>query len=67
MTSPSSFIKIGSLNKSEIESHPETECTYSWQGYVDKITKSDIEHLLAGKPLLLVVEDEYNVVIKLAD
>lgn len=67
MSSLSNFIKLSSMNRNEIESHPETECTYSWQGYVDKITKSDIEHLLDGKPLLLVVGDEYNVVIKLAD
>lgn len=67
MKSPSSFIQLKSLSKDEIYSHPETECAVSWQGYIDKISKSDVEHLLAGKPLLLVVEDEYNVVIKLDD
>ncbi|WP_270630578.1 hypothetical protein [Limosilactobacillus oris] len=67
MKSPSEFIQLNSLSEDELYSHPETECAVSWQGYIDKITKSDIKHLLDGKPLLLVVEDEYNVVIKLAD
>ena len=67
MKSPSEFIQLNSLSEDELYSHPETECAVSWQGYIDKITKSDIKHLLDGKPLLLVVEDEYNVVIKLTD
>lgn len=67
MKSPSKFIQLNSLSEDELYSHPGTECAVSWQGYIDKITKSDIKHLLDGKPLLLVVEDEYNVVIKLAD
>lgn len=67
MKSPSEFIQLNSLSEDELYSHPETECAVSWQGYIDKITKSDIKHLLDGKPLLLVAEDEYNVVIKLAD
>lgn len=67
MKSPSEFIQLNSLSEDELYSHPETEYAVSWQGYIDKITKSDIKHLLDGKPLLLVVEDEYNVVIKLAD
>lgn len=67
MDSPSNFIKLKSTTDSEIYSHPETECTLSWNGYIDKINKSDIDHLLHGKPLLLVVNDEYNIVIKLDD
>lgn len=66
MKTPSSFIRLNSLSEKEIYSHPETDCTYSWQGYVDKISKLDIEHLLSGKPLLFVVNEEYNCIIKLA-
>lgn len=65
MKTPSNFIKLDSTSENEIYSHPETAYTYSWQGYVDKISKSDIEHLLSGKPLLFVVNEEYNCVIKL--
>ena len=67
MESPSSFIQLNSLSEDEIYSHPETDYAVSWQGYIDKISKSDIKHLLAGKPLLFVVNDEYNIVIKLDD
>ncbi|HJF10515.1 hypothetical protein [Limosilactobacillus oris] len=67
MTTPSNFIKLTSTSVDEVMAQPETEYTVSWKGYVDQITKSDIKHLLDGKPLLLVVDDEYNVVIKLVD
>lgn len=67
MESPSSFIQLNSLSEDEIYSHPETDCAVSWQGFVDKISKSDIRHLLSGKTLLFVVNDEYNIVIKLDD
>lgn len=66
METPSSFIKLNSLSDDEIYSHPETAYTYSWQGYIDKISKSDIDHLLSGRPLLFVVNEEYNCIIKLA-
>lgn len=65
MESPSNFIQLNSLSEDEIYSHLETEDTVSWQGYIDKISKSDIKHLLSGKPLLFVVNDEYNIIIKL--
>lgn len=52
------------MSDSEIYSHPETEDVYSWQGYIDKITDDDIKHLQDGKPLMLVVADEYICVIK---
>lgn len=67
MDSPSNFIRLKTMDDDEIYSHPETECALSWNGYIDQITRSDIKHLLDGKPLLLVVDDEYNIVIKLAD
>lgn len=44
MKSPSEFIQLNSLSEDELYSHPETECAVSWQGYIDKITKSDIKH-----------------------
>ncbi|MDK8115840.1 hypothetical protein QP705_01290 [Limosilactobacillus reuteri] len=65
MKTPSDFIKLDSLTKDEIYSHPETIGTYSWQGDINSISKSDLEHLLTGKPLLFVVNEEYNCIIKL--
>lgn len=66
MKTPSNFIKLSSLNKSEIYSHEETMGAYSWQGYIDNISKSDIKHLESGKPLMLVINDEYIEILKLA-
>lgn len=54
MKTPSDFIKLDSLTKDEIYSHPETIGTYSWQGDINSISKSDLEHLLTGKPLVSV-------------
>lgn len=66
MSKSSAFIKLQKLSDKEISSYPATGGTLSWSGWVDHITEDDIQHLQTGKPLLLVVDGEYNVVIKLA-
>ena len=55
MNTPSDFIELKTLDEDEIYSHDETRYALSWGGYPLSITEKDIEHLKAGKPLMLVV------------
>ena len=66
LNAPSDFIKLKTLNEDEIYSHDETRFALSWGGYPLSITEEDIDHLKAGNPLMLVVDDEYIEVLKLA-
>lgn len=65
LKAPSDFIKLKTLDEDEIYSHDETRFALSWGGYPLSITEKDIDHLKSGKPLMLVVEDEYIEVLKL--
>ena len=67
LNAPSDFIRLKSLSKDEIYNHDETLYATSWDGYTLNITKQDINHLKAGKPLMLVVNDEYIEVLKTAN
>ncbi|MBB1072409.1 hypothetical protein LMB63_09665 [Limosilactobacillus reuteri] len=65
MNTPSDFIELKTLDEDEIYSHDETRYALSWGGYPLSITEKDIEHLKAGKPLMLVVNEEYIEILKL--
>lgn len=62
MSTSSEFNQLANLTNEELYKDPETKYGYSWDGHVFRISDDDIEHLKAGKPLQLIV-DEYNVVI----
>lgn len=66
LNTPSDFIKLKVLDEDEIYNHDETRYALSWSGYTLNITEQDIEHLKNGKPLMLVVNDEYIEILKLA-
>lgn len=63
-STPSGFVQLNSLSENEIYSHSETKYACSWSGYIDKLSESDIKHLEAGKPLMLVVSDEYICILQ---
>ena len=65
MNAPSDFIKLKTTDEDEIYSHDETRYARSWGGYPVNITKEDIEHLKSGKPLMLVINEEYIEILKL--
>lgn len=59
-----SFIRLENTSDAEIYKYPETYNACSWQGYIDKITDKDIKHLQNGKPLMLVINEEYICIIE---
>ena len=65
MNAPSDFIKLKTTDEDEIYSHDETRYALSWGGYPVNITKEDIQHLKSGKPLMLVINEEYIEILKL--
>lgn len=69
MTTPfneSDFIQIQQLTDDEIYSHEETGTMVSFSGYCEQINKSDLIHLMEGKYLLDLTDDEYIQAIKLS-
>ena len=65
LNTPSDFIELKTLDEDEIYSHDYTSYALSLWGYQLIITEKDIEHLKAGKPLMLVVNEEYIEILKL--